>query len=60
MRVEVIKYVVKDDPISKRRIKVEQVGEDSFRDYCYLRRSNRTFKINYILALVPIILNVNS
>ncbi|WP_338657092.1 hypothetical protein V6B14_23025 (plasmid) [Sporosarcina psychrophila] len=55
-----IKYVVKDDPISKRRIKVEQVGEDSFRDYCYLRRSNRTFKINYILALVPIILNVNS
>lgn len=63
MRVELIKsmernyildimYMAKDGAISKRRIKVMQVGEVSFRAYCYLRKSNRTFKIDNILALV--------
>ena len=65
MRVELIKsmernyildmmYMAKDGAISKRRIKVMQVGEVSFRAYCYLRKSNRTFKIDNILALVPV------
>jgi predicted DNA-binding transcriptional regulator YafY len=47
-------YISKDGAISKRRIKVLQVGEVSFRAYCYLRKSNRTFKIDNVLALVPI------
>jgi predicted DNA-binding transcriptional regulator YafY len=47
-------YMAKDGAISKRRIKVIQVGEVSFRAYCYLRKSNRTFKIDNILALVPV------
>jgi len=47
-------YMAKDGAISKRRIKVMQVGEVSFRAYCYLRKSNRTFKIDNILALVPV------
>ncbi|PID03756.1 transcriptional regulator [Sporosarcina sp. P2] len=65
MRIELIKsvernyildmiYMSKGGAISKRRIKVMQVGEVSFRAYCYLRKSNRTFKIDNILALVPV------
>ena len=66
MRVELIKsmdrnhvldmmYISKDGAISKRRIKVLQVGEVSFRGYCHLRGSRRTFTIDNVLALVPVI-----
>ncbi|MFC5591259.1 transcriptional regulator [Sporosarcina soli] len=66
MRVELMKsmnrhyvlemmYISKDGTISKRRIEVLQVGEVSFRVYCYLRKSNRTFTIDNVLALVPVI-----
>ncbi|KAA0965890.1 transcriptional regulator [Sporosarcina sp. ANT_H38] len=48
-------YMAKDDVISKRRIKVLQVGEVSFRAFCYLRGSKRTFTIDNVLALVPIV-----
>ena len=48
-------YMAKDGSISKRRIKVLQVGEVSFRAYCHLRGSKRTFIIDNVLALVPII-----
>lgn len=47
-------YLAKDGTISKRRIKVLQVGEASFRAYCFLRKSKRTFTIDNVLALVPI------
>ena len=66
MRVELMKsmdrndvldmmYISKDGAISKRRIKVLQVGEVSFRAYCHLRGSRRTFMIDNVLALVPVI-----
>lgn len=48
-------YMAKDNTISKRRINVLQVGEVSFRAYCHLRKSKRTFTIDNVLALVPII-----
>lgn len=48
-------YLAKDGEVSQRRIKVLQINEELFRAYCYLRRSNRTFKIDNILALVPVI-----
>ncbi|KAA0941632.1 transcriptional regulator [Sporosarcina sp. ANT_H38] len=48
-------YLAKDGQISKRRINVLQVGEVSFRAYCFLRKSKRTFTIDNILALVPIV-----
>ncbi|QNK87810.1 transcriptional regulator [Sporosarcina sp. resist] len=48
-------YIAKDGSISKRRINVLQVGEVSFRAYCFLRKSKRTFTIDNILALVPLI-----
>ena len=47
-------YLAADGTISKRRIKVIQVGEVSFRAYCYLRESKRTFTIENVLALVPV------
>jgi len=48
-------YMAADDSISKRRISVLQVGEVLFRAYCFLRKSKRTFTIDNILALVPIV-----
>ena len=48
-------YMAKDGSTSKRRIKVLQVGESSFRAYCFLRGSKRTFTIANVLALVPLI-----
>ena len=48
-------YLAKDGTISKRRIKVLQVGEASFRAYCFLRKSKRTFTIDNVLALVSIV-----
>ena len=47
-------YMAKDGSISQRRIKVLQVGEVSFRAYCYKRESKRTFTIDNVLALVPV------
>ncbi|WP_318616253.1 transcriptional regulator [Sporosarcina sp. YIM B06819] len=48
-------YIDKNGAVSKRRIKVIQVGEGSFRAYCHLRQSKRTFLIDNVLALVPVI-----
>ena len=48
-------YIAKDGSISKRKIKVLQVGEGSFRAYCFMRKSNRTFIIDNVLVLVPLI-----
>ncbi len=47
-------YLAKDGSISKRRINVLQVGEISFRAYCFLRKSKRTFTIDNVPALVPV------
>ena len=47
-------YMSNGGVISKRRIKVLQVNEDNFRAYCYLRKSKRTFRIDNVLALVPV------
>ncbi|MEV9639449.1 transcriptional regulator [Mammaliicoccus sciuri] len=49
-----VMYMAKDGSISKRRIQVLQVGENSFRAYCFLRNSKRTFLIDNVLAAVPI------
>lgn len=48
-------YMSSGGVISKRRVKVLQVNEDYFRTYCYLRRSKRTFRVDNVLALVPVI-----
>lgn len=48
-------YLSKSGEVSKRRVKVIQVGEGSFRAYCYLRGAKRTFTIDNVLALVPVV-----
>ncbi len=48
-------YIDAADVISKRRIQVLSVGEGTFQAYCHLRRAKRTFKIDNVLALVPVI-----
>lgn len=48
-------YLSKSGEVSKRRVKVLQVGESSFRAYCFSRESKRTFTIDNVLALVPVI-----
>lgn len=48
-------YMDNSGGITKRRIKVFKVSDKSFVAYCYLRGSKRTFKIDNVLALVPII-----
>lgn len=48
-------YMDKNGAVSKRRIQVIQVGEVSFRAYCHLRKSKRTFTVDNILALVPVV-----
>lgn len=48
-------YVSGSGAISKRRIKVLSINEVNFQGYCYLRKSKRTFKVDNILALVPVI-----
>lgn len=52
-------YMTNDGQISKRRIRAQQVGEVSFRAYCFLRKSTRTFTIENVLALVPVTVNEN-
>ena len=48
-------YIAKSGEISKRRIKVIRITDDSFSAFCFLKNAKRTFKIDNILALVPVI-----
>lgn len=48
-------YISNDGEISQRRIKVLGVSNDSFKAYCFMRSSTRTFNINNVLALVPVV-----
>ncbi|WP_342600798.1 transcriptional regulator [Psychrobacillus sp. FSL H8-0483] len=48
-------YMKNNGEITKRRIKVLSVTEDSFKAYCFLRSTKRTFKIDNVLAFVPVI-----
>lgn len=50
-----IMYVSSDETISKRRITVHEVEVDRLRAYCHLRHGYRTFYVERILALFPVI-----
>lgn len=47
-------YMTNEGTISQRRIKIIRVNKEVLQAYCYLRGANRTFRIENILALVPI------
>lgn len=48
-------YLAKSGEVSKRRIKIIKIVGDSFQAYCFTRQAKRTFTINNVLAVVPII-----
>lgn len=48
-------YMASDGSISKRRVKILKVTGDSFQAYCFLRRKKRTFKIDNVLSMMPVI-----
>ncbi|GGA30888.1 transcriptional regulator [Psychrobacillus lasiicapitis] len=52
--VEMI-YMKENGEISKRKVKVLSVDDDTFKAYCFLRNTKRIFKIDNVLAFVPVI-----
>ena len=48
-------YLSNNGEISKRRVKVLSVYDNTFKAYCFLRNTKRTFKIENVLAIVPVI-----
>lgn len=48
-------YLAKSGEVSKRRIKIIKVVGDSFQAYCFNRQAKRTFMIDSVLAVVPIV-----
>ncbi|HSI65871.1 MAG TPA: transcriptional regulator [Planococcus sp. (in: firmicutes)] len=48
-------YMAGDGSISKRRVKILSVSGDSFQAYCFLRNRKRTFKIDNVLSLRPVL-----
>lgn len=50
-------YMSNDGKITKRRIRAYKCDKESFTAYCYLRRSTRTFKVDNVLAGVPVIID---
>lgn len=47
-------YMKNNGEVSKRRVKVLSISKDSFQAYCFLRSTKRTFKIENVLAFVPV------
>ncbi len=52
--VEII-YVAKNGEISKRKIKVIHVSNQSITAYCFVKKARRSFLIDNILSLLPVI-----
>jgi len=48
-------YMKPNGELSKRRVKVIEVTCDTFKAYCFLRNTKRTFKIDNVLAFVPVV-----
>lgn len=48
-------YIAKSGEITKRRIKVTKVDNDTFKAYCFVKHAARTFTIENVLALLPVI-----
>lgn len=48
-------YISKNNKITKRMVKIIKVDENSFRAFCFTRNAKRTFMIENILSLFPVI-----
>lgn len=47
-------YMDDSGQITKRRVKPFKITGNTFMAYCYVRKSRRTFKIDGVLAVVPV------
>ncbi len=52
-------YMSKLGGITKRRLKILEIRDDKFRAYCYKKHAQRTFLIDQILAIEPVIKKEN-
>lgn len=48
-------YMSKKGVLTKRQIHITKLNENSFQAYCFLKGAKRTFIINNVLALIPVI-----
>lgn len=48
-------YMNNNGEMSKQRVKVLNMEGNTFKAYCFLRNTKRTFKVDNVLAFVPII-----
>ncbi|MCH7321808.1 transcriptional regulator [Solibacillus sp. MA9] len=48
-------YISKNGAISKRRIKIIKIIGDKFQVYCFTKQSKRTFIIDNVLAIAPVV-----
>lgn len=48
-------YQSKQGELSKRRVKIIKITCDSFQAYCFTRCAKRTFIIDNVLAITPIV-----
>lgn len=48
-------YMRSDGTLTKRRIQILAVYENSFNAYCFLRRGKRTFKIDRVLSVQRVV-----
>jgi len=49
-----IMYMSKTGEITKRRVKIMSITTNTFKAYCFVKQSQRTFKIDHVLAIVPV------
>lgn len=54
-RIAEIIYLKANGELTKRRVKVLSVDDNTFKAYCFLRGTKRTFKIDNVLAFVPVV-----
>lgn len=50
-----IMYVSKKNAITQRRIRLIKLAGDTIQAYCFIRHAKRTFILDNILAVIPVI-----
>ncbi len=48
-------YMSKSGVVTKRRVKIIKMVNNSFQAFCYTKQAKRTFIIDNVLAAVPVI-----
>ncbi|ATP38821.1 transcriptional regulator [Solibacillus sp. R5-41] len=50
-----VMYISKSGVISKRRVKIMKMVSDKFQAFCFTKQAKRTFIIDNVLAIAPVI-----